>query len=50
MKNQRFLFAIGLILVAGLLIYAVGTGAGKAQKKSTGSSGALSEKSAPVPR
>jgi Cu(I)/Ag(I) efflux system membrane fusion protein len=37
MKKYNFLFAIGLILVAGLLIYVSGTGIGKEQKKSTGS-------------
>jgi len=35
MKKYNFLFAIGLILVAGLLIYVSGTGIGKEQKKST---------------
>jgi Cu(I)/Ag(I) efflux system membrane fusion protein len=45
MKNQRFLFAIGLIIVAGLLIYAGITVAGKAQKRSTGSPEAQSDKS-----
>jgi membrane fusion protein, copper/silver efflux system len=45
MKKQRFLFAIGLIIAAGLLIYAGGTGAGKAQKKNTDSPHAHSDKS-----
>jgi membrane fusion protein, copper/silver efflux system len=45
MKKYNFLFAIGLILVAGLLIYVSGTGIRKEQKKSTGSRDAHSEKS-----
>ena len=35
MKKYNFLFAIGLILVAGLLVYVSGTGIGKEQKKNT---------------
>jgi membrane fusion protein, copper/silver efflux system len=45
MKNQRFLFVIGLIIVVGLFIYVGGTGAGKSQKKNTGSTHTHSEQS-----
>jgi membrane fusion protein, copper/silver efflux system len=46
MKKQRFLFAMVLILIAGLLVYVGGTVAGKAQKKSAGPPDAHSEKAA----
>jgi Cu(I)/Ag(I) efflux system membrane fusion protein len=46
MKNQRFLFAIGLILIAGILVYVGGTGDGKAQKKSAGPPDTHSEQAA----
>jgi membrane fusion protein, copper/silver efflux system len=45
MKNQHFLFATGLVIVVGMLIYVGGTGAGKAQKKNAGSTHAHSEQS-----
>ena len=46
MKKRRFLFAVGLILIAGILVYVGGTGAGKAQKKSASPPDAYSEKTA----
>jgi membrane fusion protein, copper/silver efflux system len=46
MKKQRFLFAMGLILIAGILLYVGATGAGKARKNNAGPPHAHSEKAA----
>jgi membrane fusion protein, copper/silver efflux system len=48
MKKQRVLFVIGLIIVAGLLIYAGVIGVAKAQKKNAGSANIPSETSPDV--
>ena len=45
MKTKRILFAIGLIIIAGLLIYAGVTEIGKAQKKNPGPADVHSEES-----
>lgn len=46
MKNQKLWFVIGVILIAGLLIYVSGTGLGKAQKNNTASQNGHPEKTA----